>query len=858
MKIINEIDPQFAKSIIESISIGVPPEIGLGYFSTGLEKITKAIETDYLSSYLRIGGSSFKLIIGNYGSGKTHFLLSLRELAWKYNFVTSYIQFDEIKYPISDFMSIYKKIVENLSFQLLGNYNLSYDTNTGIESIIRLWFFKMKEILQQKSPNEDIKDLLINYVDELFGDYSDFEIESFPIALKEMFKTLRYSDNWKQLEYFNKLLDWIKWNYKYKRDIPSDLKQKKIDKKITNRLAPLLLKDLFTWIRMISFSGIIILIDEVEITDLRIGKNRNEKYNAFVGNLRQIIDSCADNSFNNSMWFYAIPGMNSLKIDEGLEYQALFQRLNHYSDEDLLHLGVKIELENLYKDQFEIADNYCKKVIQIYKIAYSISTEDFGSDIVTLILDNHIYSDHLFRDIGKKLLFGLNWLRFCNSIPTYENIELQTIDENQLSFSKDLKRKIKENVYQSVYEKTQNNAIKLIKDLLSREDLIEFGINHFTVKLDMILNSIIVNYFSSFIKEGGSAFKIVLGNENTGKSHFLLSLQEIGLKNKSMTAYIMLDEGIDSFDNMNNIFVEIISYLTLFDPESEENQIFQGIAEIIEYWFFKVKEGIRTARGYTNGTRLNLALNKYISFLNNWDFFIADFRKAIQASLKSLLDNDDEGLELLIKWFLSKELTNDEKEQLNTDYNIKTLIQDHNGFLLIKDLLLWIRNMNIDYNSLIILIDQEISSRKARYNPNAINNFRNIIDSCKLPLNKGFQNSMWFLASHSNLLSQYESGVYNALTQRLESNFLPNLNPQGMKIILKDTDDSLRKKIISIGNKIFDMYNIANGNKFDPMLINFKEDLNRIAEEKVGERFSNNRPLSVAIDEILKLFIPLE
>ena len=146
MKIINEIDPQFAKSIIESISIGVPPEIGLGYFSTGLEKITKAIETDYLSSYLRIGGSSFKLIIGNYGSGKTHFLLSLRELAWKYNFVTSYIQFDEIKYPISDFMSIYKKIVENLSFQLLDNYDLSYDTNIGIESIIRLWFYKQKEI----------------------------------------------------------------------------------------------------------------------------------------------------------------------------------------------------------------------------------------------------------------------------------------------------------------------------------------------------------------------------------------------------------------------------------------------------------------------------------------------------------------------------------------------------------------------------------------------------------------------------------------------------------------------------------------------------------------------------------------
>ena len=81
-----------ARRIIETVgSSGTPPEWGFQYFTSGLEPYLTVLEQDYLSSYLRQGGATFKLLVGTYGGGKTHFLYNVRALGWNHGFPVAYV-----------------------------------------------------------------------------------------------------------------------------------------------------------------------------------------------------------------------------------------------------------------------------------------------------------------------------------------------------------------------------------------------------------------------------------------------------------------------------------------------------------------------------------------------------------------------------------------------------------------------------------------------------------------------------------------------------------------------------------------------------------------------------------------------
>ena len=86
------IDPISARKIIEIVGgQGNPPEYGFQYFTAGLDNYLGTIDEDYLGSFVKDGGSAFKMVIGVYGGGKTHFLYCIREIAWNYDYIASYI-----------------------------------------------------------------------------------------------------------------------------------------------------------------------------------------------------------------------------------------------------------------------------------------------------------------------------------------------------------------------------------------------------------------------------------------------------------------------------------------------------------------------------------------------------------------------------------------------------------------------------------------------------------------------------------------------------------------------------------------------------------------------------------------------
>jgi len=79
---VNELTARIARRIIDTVGAnGTPPEYGFQFFTEGLDPYLSIIEDEYLGSYINQGGSAFKLVVGVYGGGKTHFLYCVRDIA---------------------------------------------------------------------------------------------------------------------------------------------------------------------------------------------------------------------------------------------------------------------------------------------------------------------------------------------------------------------------------------------------------------------------------------------------------------------------------------------------------------------------------------------------------------------------------------------------------------------------------------------------------------------------------------------------------------------------------------------------------------------------------------------------------
>jgi hypothetical protein len=110
------IEPAVARAIIEAVgSSGTPPETGVRHFTVGLDPYLDAIRDEYLRTFVRQGGSAFKLVVGPFGGGKTHFLYCVRDLAWDEGFAVSYVSLTPNETPFHSLNLVYRAIAENLS-----------------------------------------------------------------------------------------------------------------------------------------------------------------------------------------------------------------------------------------------------------------------------------------------------------------------------------------------------------------------------------------------------------------------------------------------------------------------------------------------------------------------------------------------------------------------------------------------------------------------------------------------------------------------------------------------------------------------------------------------------------------------
>lgn len=382
------ITQSIAKQIIMKLGqSGEPPEIGASYFSVGLDSYLKAIEEEYLDGILKDGLSAFKLIIGDYGAGKTHFLYCLREKAWEKGYVVTLVSLNPRDCPFDKLELVYREMVSKLTVKPKDNSLLDL-SNFGLKILIEDWCENVLSGLKkiQKESESNLEDLVKRYLSGI----KSIESASYMQALKSYFLSYM-KENYDNMETLQR---WL-----YGEAIPKYLMYPlKIYDKLDRTTAFRMIRSLCQFVREIGYKGLVILFDEGERqTSIAGSKSRKMAFD----NLRQIIDECGNSRLPGSFFCYAVPPSF---LDQAKTYVALSQRLSSGINFSFSNpSGVIIDLENLDLSGEELLIEIGKKLWSIFKIAYPNDVADLLAHRNISILAEEVYQQTL--DVSQRRIF---------------------------------------------------------------------------------------------------------------------------------------------------------------------------------------------------------------------------------------------------------------------------------------------------------------------------------------------------------------------------------------------------------------------------------------------------------------------
>lgn len=274
------ISAQRRREVIDALRRGTVPDRGLDALAVGLDHLAPTLD-DELDVVSR-GGSGFKAIRGEYGSGKTFTSRWLAEHARRRGFATSEVQVSEGETPLHHLETVYRRLVERLT---------TPETHGGaLRSVVDGWFFALEEeVLAGGQVAETDESALLEATDEL-AERRLVEVTrrapAFAAVLRGYRRALADGDH----ATAEGLLAWLGGQ----PHVASSIKRAAgIKGDVDHDAALSFLTGLLTVLRDAGRSGLVFVLDEVETLQRVRSDVRDRALNA----LRQLIDEIDSGSF---------------------------------------------------------------------------------------------------------------------------------------------------------------------------------------------------------------------------------------------------------------------------------------------------------------------------------------------------------------------------------------------------------------------------------------------------------------------------------------------------------------------------------------------------------------------------------
>lgn len=393
-------EKRLADQIIQTLGqSGIPLSKGVSYYNVGNESLLNAIDKHYLSSYLAEGGAVFKLVVGDYGSGKSHFLYCIQDRAWERNFAVSKVDLSPKESPYDDQKRVYAAVASSILWHELGN--------TGIEERGLARFLKGTLRRLVESAGADLSDphaAELPDVEALLETLHNTPIDSLSFQ-KAVIGYLNALLQHKELRQ-DSLNRWLQGEEVTPEDM-KDLRTIGVTEKITKTNAFKILRSLCQTVRALSYTGLVLLFDEGDRM-LSVG-GKSEK--VATDNLREVIDRCRED-LPGAMFMYAVPPDFIKSIIP--KYQALDQRIkapNYFSKSN--PFSPQINLDHLDIPDSELLVQVAFRLLPIFELAYEFKLNpDIQAQNIATLSDaaRRAYLDMSHRRLFIKALIT-EWYR---------------------------------------------------------------------------------------------------------------------------------------------------------------------------------------------------------------------------------------------------------------------------------------------------------------------------------------------------------------------------------------------------------------------------------------------------------------
>jgi hypothetical protein len=334
---------------------GKPPELGISHVNVGNESYLKTIDLTYIQDLVRSAeGSSFKLVQGTYGAGKTHFLYCVRDLAWRRDLLTAFVTISPKEFPFNKPLAIYRAVAQRLELPR----GPDGEETRGIDDIIRR---RIEDKVASDGKEETRK-----WIDTALG-RAPISRHSFRDAAVGVARAVLDGDE----PTARRLGAWLRGE-----DIAlTEVKANNIYEVPSNENGFGMFRSLAQLVHRLGYEGIALLLDEAE-RRVTVEDKPTKAMAETIDHLRELIDLCGKSELPRTLILYAVtPSFTENVLPM---YPALQQRLGA----PIQFLSAQnpkapvIDLEALDLEPRKLLVEVGKRLLRVARRAYDWNPDD--------------------------------------------------------------------------------------------------------------------------------------------------------------------------------------------------------------------------------------------------------------------------------------------------------------------------------------------------------------------------------------------------------------------------------------------------------------------------------------------------